>query len=335
MKQPLVSLIIPFKNTAAFLPECLQSVIDQTYPNWEVLAVDDHSTDDSRAIVEQFRSADARIKVYNNTGSGIIPALRTGYEACSGEFISRMDSDDIMAPPRVEKLVSLLLEKGPGKLAVGQVRYFSDRGISGGYRRYEKWLNRLTEKGSNFGEIYKECPVPSPCWMAYRSDFEACGGFEPDRYPEDYDLCFRMYAAGLHCIPCQEVLHYWRDYDTRTSRTHEHYAQNYFLEIKMYHFLRIDYNPDAQLVLWGAGGKGKTIAKILAKANIPFRWVCDNPNKIGKKIYGVLLQKFKKLPEWGPSQSLVTVANKDDQAEIRDYFKRQGMEPMQHYFFFC
>ncbi|WP_338039388.1 hypothetical protein [Maribacter litopenaei] len=94
-----------------------------------------------------------------------------------------MDSDDIMAPNRLQVMTDSLLQHGKGNIAVGQVQYFSHRGISNGYERYEKWLNGLTKLGTNFNEIYKECVIPSPCWMVYRADFEACDGFNPHRYP--------------------------------------------------------------------------------------------------------------------------------------------------------
>mgnify|MGYP000860087858 CR=1 FL=1 len=74
--------------------------------------------------------------------------------------------------------------------------------------------------------------------MVHKTDLDLCGAFLADRYPEDYDLAFRFYEKGLTCISCNKILHYWRDYDTRTSRTSEHYAQNYFLEIKLHYFLK-------------------------------------------------------------------------------------------------
>ncbi len=335
MHDPLVSILIPFKDTEGFLPECLESILDQTYKNWEVLAVNDHSTDSSFALLQQFSRKDSRIKVFENPGNGIIPALRMAYSESQGELITRMDSDDIMTSDKLQVMVDSLKRKGKGHLAVGQVKYFSDRGISDGYDRYEKWLNQLTEKGENFFEVYKECVIPSPCWMAYREDFDACGAFGPNRYPEDYDLTFRFYKNGLKCIPCNEILHSWRDYDSRTSRTSEHYAQNYFLDIKLHYFLKLDFEPSRPLTVWGAGNKGKTIAKKLQEQGIAYYWLCDNPKKIGKKIYGMEMLHFSHLTELENPQSIITVANEEAQKSIREYFTNLGQKPMRDYFFFC
>ncbi len=335
MQQPLVSILIPFKNTSEYLPECFVSILTQTYENWEILAVNDHSVDKSLEIVQGYAKNDKRVKILENEGSGIIPALRKAYLESKGELITRMDSDDIMTTNKLEIMVDSLTKAGKGHLAVGQVKYFSHRGISNGYDRYEKWLNGLTGKGENYSEIYKECVIPSPCWMTFREDFDTCGAFLPDSYPEDYDLTFRFYEHGLKCIPCDQILHHWRDYDTRTSRTSEHYAQNYFLEIKLRYFLKLEYDKTRPLTVWGAGNKGKEIAKGLLDRDINFYWLCDNPKKIGKKIYGKPMMHFSKLIELDNPQSIITVANEEAQTMIRDYFSALGQQNMMDYFFFC
>jgi len=335
MSQPLISILIPFKDTAEFLPECLDSIINQTYTNWEVVAVNDHSIDHSYKTLKEYSVKDNRITVANNKGKGIIDALKMAYAISKGNYITRMDSDDIMANERLSTMVHSLLQKGNGHLAVGQVKYFSHRGIGNGYDRYEKWLNQLTKEGNNFIEIYKECVIPSPCWMVSRTDLYKCDAFHPNRYPEDYDLTFRFYAQNLKVIPCNKVLLYWRDYDTRTSRTSANYALNYFLDIKLYYFLQLDYKPLKTLILWGAGNKGKTIAKSLLSQKIEYQWSCDNPKKIGKEIYGIKMQPYKILNDLKAYQSIITVANEDAQEEIKRYFATNGKQPMSDFYFFC
>lgn len=335
MQNPLVSIVIPFKNTEAYLTDCLESIEKQTYTNFEVLAVDDGSTDDSRAITKYFSTKDARFKVFENTGKGIIDALQLAYSKASGTFVTRMDSDDIMTFNKLETMVNALCTYGKGHIAVGQVKYFSKDGVNDGYLKYEKWLNQLIEKGTNYAEIYKECVIPSPSWMAYTSDFDACGGFNHNTYPEDYDLAFRFYEHKLKCIPCTEVLHQWRDYSTRTSRTSDHYAENHFLDLKLDYFLKLDYTSASKLVVWGAGKKGKKIATKLIDKDISFNWVCDNENKIGKDIYGVLMQSYTTIEKLGEVQIIITVANEDDQKFIIEYLKQHHKTINKDYFFFC
>ncbi|WP_297761571.1 glycosyltransferase family 2 protein [uncultured Muriicola sp.] len=331
----LVSILIPFKNTELYLPECIASIQGQSYLQWEVIAVDDHSSDNSRQILKSIAEKDPRIKVHSNKGDGIIMAMRTAYSASSGRFITRMDSDDVMKPQKIKTMVSALQMSGPGHIALGKVRYFSASGISNGYRRYEEWLNNLTHTGSNFEERYKECVIPSPCWMLHKEDLDQCGAFNENRYPEDYDLAFRMFTSGLTCLPCDEVLHMWRDYDTRTSRTSEHYAQNYFLDLKVYYFLKLEWDANRPLVIWGAGNKGKTVAKLLRKQKIPFYWVCDNPNKIGKEIYGQILSSYTVIGKMKNPKSIITVANAKAQKQIRSFLEDLSMKDMTDFYFFC
>ena len=335
MHKKLVSILIPFKNTEAFIDACIDSILSQTYKNWELIIVDDSSNDNSYKIVSTFAKKDNRIKLLKNSGKGIISALQLAFSQSKGGLITRMDSDDVMQPNKLEVLANNLITNGKKHIAIGLVHYFSEAGIKAGFKRYEIWLNSLTKTGENYSEIYKECVIPSPCWMIHREDLMACDAFNPNRYPEDYDLAFRFYKHHYKCIPCDKVLHKWRDYNTRTSRTHVHYAENHFIPLKLDYFLELDYNTNKTLVVWGAGNKGKTIAKTLIKKNISFEWICDNPNKIGRDIYGKILKPFDDLEKISNPQSIITVANKSSQKEIKNYMLKLNMKPIEDYIFFC
>lgn len=335
MSNPLISILIPFKTTEKYLSECLDSIIQQSYRHWELLIVDDHSTDQSYDLVNAYAEKDQRITLLKNSGKGIIDALQLAFCESKGAYITRMDSDDIMHPEKLKLMLTDLQTHGKQHIALGLVKYFSKNGIGNGYAKYQDWLNDLSRRGTNYSEIYKECVIPSPCWMLHRSDLIACGAFTPERYPEDYDLAFRFYKNNIKCIPSQTVLHQWRDYSTRASRTHEHYAENYFLELKVDYFLELDYDATRPLTVWGAGQKGKKVATLLKQKAVPFIWICDNPKKIGKHIYDELLHSFKHLNLLENPQSIVTVANPISQEEITSYFKTQQMKSMIDYFFFC
>jgi len=312
----LISILMPAKNAEPFLTDCIESIIKQTETNWELVAVDDGSSDSSHQTLLEFSKADSRITVLKNHGSGIIDALRLAYSKSNGQFITRMDADDRMASHKLETLKRNLKSSGQGSLAVAQVKYFSESELGDGYKRYESWLNGLTATGCNYQDIYKECVIPSPCWMVHRNDLDKCDGFNPDTYPEDYDLCFRFYREKLNVIPCTEVLHHWRDHQNRSSRTDDNYADNRFLELKVNWFLELDHNPNETLVLWGAGAKGKSIAKLLRARDVPFKWLCNNPNKIGHEIYGIEMESTAAIELSEQTQTIVAVANQQQQNEI-------------------
>ncbi len=331
MNATLISIVMPVKNTALYLEECLASIINQTEKNWELLAVNDHSTDDTLTILNRFSQLDNRIQVFQNQGSGIIEALRLAYSKSKGKYITRMDADDVMPNSKLKALKQQLQTYGNGHLATGFVQYFADYPIGNGYKKYQNWLNTLTKNGTNFSEIYKECVIPSPCWMVSKTDFEKCEAFRSNRYPEDYDLAFRFYKYGLKVIPNSTILHHWRDYSHRTSRMDENYADNRFLEIKLDYFLALDHQKEKTLILWGAGNKGKSIAKKLTEQNIPFQWVCNNPKKIGKHIYNTILSSEDIIHNIENLQIIITVANPEQQEEIKE--KLCKIENSSYYFF--
>lgn len=327
----MLSIIMPVKNTEDFLKPCLDSIVNQTLQHWQLLAIDDHSTDRSHEILMNYARQDARIMVVRNEGQGVTAALQTGQRHCSGNYITRMDSDDINELHKYEYMLSGLKEKGPGYIALGQVKYFCEAGLGEGFKQYEQWMNALIAGGTCFDEVYKECVIPSPCWMLHRDDFERAGGFDTVMYPEDYDLCFRMYQQHLKPIACNEVLFHWRDYPHRTTRVVAHYQGDALLTLKCHHFLKIDFDPAKKLVLWGAGKRGKFIARYLVSQNIHFDWICNNENKIDHQIYGVRLGSEKMLTETDNKQIIVSVANTGEQTAIKEMCNMHHWET----YYFC
>ncbi|MEM9921682.1 MAG: glycosyltransferase [Bacteroidota bacterium] len=337
MNASSISILLPVRNAVPFLSECLASIRAQSIEDWELLAIDDHSTDDSPAILQAAARDDSRIRVFANQGRGIIEALRLAYRKSSGQFITRMDADDWMPSNKLAVLRQQLLHTGPGHLATGLVSYFSDAdtGLGDGYKKYQDWLNALTLEGRNFEDRYRECVIPSPCWMLYRSDLDKAGAFASNIYPEDYDLCFRFYQAGLKVIPCDTLLHHWRDSPGRSSRTDPHYADNRFLDLKLHYFLHLDRVEHQPLVLWGAGKKGKWLARQLMDSKKHFHWICNNPSKIGKDIYGQRLYGPDRLSSLSQPQLIIAVAGQEAQAQIKASLQIQGCDQLQAVFFFC
>jgi len=334
---------MPVKNAMPFLPECLNSIINQTEANWQLIAVNDHSTDESWNCLDAYQKKEQRIKIFNNNGAGIIDALHLAYENCNGQFITRMDADDIMAGNKIELLKKELIKAGEGNVAAGLVKYFSHQKLGIGYQKYAGWLNQLTKTNSNFNEIYKECVIPSPCWMLHRKDLEKCNAFNPNRYPEDYDLCFRFYANQLQVIGfyanqlqvigVDKILHYWRDYSTRTSRTDANYSDNRFLQLKLDYFLKLDYSANKQLIIWGAGDKGKWLARKLIQQSISFSWHCNNPKKIGHVIYGKTLKSTVDITHKN-IQIIVAVAQRNAGKSITGFMQKHHLKPVEDYFLF-
>lgn len=285
---------MPVFNEYKHLEVCLDSIVKQSEENWELIAVDDFSDDDSWKILERYASKDTRIKIFKNKTKGIIPALELAYAQSKGYAITRMDADDKMHPKKLE-MMAKLLGLNPKACITTKVEYFAEYELADGFLRYANWLNELTLQENHYDSIYKECVVASPCWMMNRNTLDMIGGICNDRYPEDYDMVFRLYEHQVKIKGVSKVLHYWRDHDARASRNDPNYASQDFVELKLHYLLKCEGLKTRPVILWGAGGAGKLWAKALIKKGIDFQWVTENEKKIGKDIYGVLIEHAENI----------------------------------------
>lgn len=333
---PKISIVIPVKDTAPYLEACISSILSQTFGNWELIAVNDNSSDNSLDILTDFAARDKRIKVFTNPTPGLLEALRFGYEQTSGELIHRMDSDDKMPLNKLQLMVEAWQQNGKGSLITGGTEYFKDNGeVGDGFRRYDAWLREVARNQSHEIEMYRECVIPSNCWLVHREDFDGVGGFEPETFPEDYDLCFRFITGGLNIIGLHEVLHLWRDREDRISRQWEVYRDNRFYELKVNYFFKYSRKQEKSLVLWGAGKNGKDLAKLILQKEKSFNWVTDNDKKIGKDIYGIVLNDMNMLKSIENPQIIIAVASPQDQKEITLLMNKMSLKEGENYWFFA
>jgi len=333
---PLVSIIMAVKDTASYLDDCLQSIVAQTYTNWELIAVNDHSSDGSDRILQDYAARDPRIRFFNSDRPKLIPTLQVGYAQAQGSLINRMDSDDKMPADKLEVLVSTWHKYGKGTVIAGGTTHFVDQGVVGdGFLRYEKWLNEVARTNTHYQQIYKECVIPSHCWILHKDDFDAVGAFDPLVYPEDYDLCFRFYQHQLQVVGIDKILHYWRDRSNRISRTWKEYQDNRYFDLKLRFFYKLDRDPTRPLVLWGAGRNGKDMAKLLQAYKDSFHWVCDNQRKIGKDIYGVRMAHLDTIPALENPQIMIVVSAPTGKLEIQELLDDWDKTPVLDYWFFA
>ena len=111
MIEPLVSIIMPAYNSEKYISESIESVIKQTYQNWELLITDDKSQDSTRTIVKSYSKKDPRIKLFFNSengGAGV--ARNNSIKEANGRFIAFLDADDIWLPEKLEKQINFMLE---------------------------------------------------------------------------------------------------------------------------------------------------------------------------------------------------------------------------------
>lgn len=335
LMNPEISVLMPARNADKYLEACLDSIIAQDFLSWELIVVNDHSTDDTEKILYKFASLDSRIRFYDNDGKGIIAALRMSFKKSRGNFITRMDADDLMTPDKLSSMFTLLNVEEKDALVIGKVKYFSEEPLGAGYLAYAEWLNGLSKNKELHKEVFKECVIPSPSWMCSKDFLMKCGAFEEDRYPEDYDLCFRFLSLNPKIFYTKVIVHYWRDYATRSSRTDPNYADNNFLDIKLFYFLRNYCDTQKHIILWGAGQASKKIAAKLMALGKEFYWVSNNPNKIGHNIYGVVLEHFHSIRTLEAGQIIIRIGNREELNEVKQWIAQELDDSKFEAFYFC
>jgi glycosyltransferase involved in cell wall biosynthesis len=136
-------VVLPVGNAVRTLSRAVESMRAQTFAGWEMIAVDDGSTDGSREMLEGLARSDARIRVVAQPHGGIVAALNTGLAAVRGGLIARMDADDEAHPERLAEQVDFL-ERNPAVGLVGcLVEYGGDRRANAGYALHVDWINSL------------------------------------------------------------------------------------------------------------------------------------------------------------------------------------------------
>lgn len=282
-----ISILLPFRNAAPWIEETIASILAQTYEDWELIAVNDHSTDDSQLCIEQFQ--DTRIQILQNDGTGIIPALQTAFKQASGTFTTRMDADDVMPKDKLELLRNGV--EGHRHIITGKVEYFSEKEVSEGYRNYEAWLNERINRKDHYQHIYRECVVASPNWMAPTNSLRHDRIFEQLEYPEDYCMTFLWKKYGYRIGTINTITHLWREHPKRTSRNSEIYDQASFFRLKLDWFRRNE--KGKTLGIFGTGPKGKLALEQL-EDTFEIRWFDHEYEKYGAPVNGYQIENPEK-----------------------------------------
>ena len=327
MSVPRISVLMPCRDAAEHLPQAIRSLSQQTFRDFDVIAVNDGSLDDTGTELERWASRDSRVRVIHENRKGLAEALRSGSELCRGELLARADADDVVHPRRFAEQLELL-DGRPDVAAVGtHVRYFPWESIGVGARRYQRWLNGLSEPESLARDVFVECPIAHPTLMVRRAVFEQVGGYRANGWPEDYDLVLRLHNSGARLANLPRIRHYWREREDRASRTDPRYSADSFRRCKIHHLREsILRNRDA-VSIWGAGRVGKDFARALADQGVRVTRFFDiDPRKIGQEIYGAPVHRAGEISRFRGEYLLVIVGAPGARGLIREQLAAAGLQ---------
>ena len=306
---PRVSVLLPVFNGAEYLKPCLESLERQTLSNFEVVAVDDGSTDDSGEILTNWACRDRRFRVLQRAHCGLIQTLNEGLKACRSFLVARMDADDIAHPERLRLQVNLLENSPEISVASSLVQHFPSHRIRDGFRLYDQWINSLSSDEAMRRERFVESPVGHPSVMFRREVVAAAGGYRDRGWPEDYDLWLRLFEAGKVFAKVPRILLFWRERSNRLSRIDSRYSGRAFLRCKAHFFARGPGAEGTSIVLWGAGPNGKKLHRFLGEEGVPIKAVIDiDSSKIGGRIRGSQVLPPAALPGLLDERTVVVAA---------------------------
>jgi glycosyltransferase involved in cell wall biosynthesis len=326
---PRLSVLLPCFNAARFLDEALHSIENQTFSDFEVIAVDDGSTDHTLQQLEQWAARDLRVRVVRRAHGGLALTLAAALGRAEGELIARFDADDTAEPARFARQVQLL-DAHPDVAACGTgVRYFPAGIVRDGARTYEQWLNSLRRPHEIERDMFIECPLAHPALMARRDAVRSVGGYQDNGWPEDYDLILRLFEAGLKLANVPEILHNWRESARRLSRVDARYTPDAFRRCKV-HYLKRTLLQNRAVVVWGAGPVGKAFARELQTQHVTVTGFIDvDPRKIGRGIRGIPVRSHDHIDR--DAFIVAAVGNAAARTEIRAALNAAGLQELRDY----
>ena len=207
IQNPLISVIIPAYNAEQFLDETLESVLSQTYENWECIIVNDGSTDNTESVAKKWCEKDARFRYFYKENSGASDTRNLGIKEARGEYIAFLDADDILTPDSLEVRINVLIEQNVDLVAT-KLQHFTDKlpKVSKNNARQDA-LYYAKEGLTQLMVFNKVTPSTVLC---KKSVMDTIGGFTWQKKAEDLHCWLKVLFAGYKIYRIDETLLLYR-----------------------------------------------------------------------------------------------------------------------------
>ncbi|MDB5302358.1 MAG: glycosyl transferase family 2 [Phycisphaerales bacterium] len=227
-----LSVVLPVYNVERYLPAAMDSVLTQTFADFELIAIDDGSGDRSLAVLRRYEARDSRLRIISRPNTGIVGALNEGISFAHGDLIARMDGDDLSMPNRFAKQIQFLAEH-PDHVAVGcQVLLMDEDGLPICLKKD----TQFTHERIDHAHLHNGWPLVHPAVMMRRSAIEAVGGYRTRfQWQEDLDLFLRLAEVGKLANLPDVLLHYRQHFNSVCWKRKEEQAS---LRAALYHETR-------------------------------------------------------------------------------------------------
>jgi glycosyltransferase involved in cell wall biosynthesis len=323
-----VSIILPVFNAEQTIGSAVASCVEQSYPDFELIIVDDGSTDETKSILEQISRTDSRIRhISNSENKGIVASLNRGIEESRGSFIARMDADDVMYPERITKQAEFLGSHPDIGLVSCLVEHGGDAKTQEGYATHVHWINSIMVPGEIALNRFVESPLAHPSVMFRKELVEKHGGYRAGDFPEDYELWLRWMDAGVKMGKVPRQLLFWNDLSGRLSRLDERYSDEAFNRIKTNYLVQFleDKVKGRKIWLCGAGRGTRKKSDLLFESNLSFGGYLDvDPKKTGKVFNGLRVSEAEDMPGKEEAYVISYIGTRGARDEIRRMLWRRG-----------
>lgn len=325
-----VSVILPFRNAEQTLTDAIKSILDQSLHDFELLLVDNASTDGSLAIARSFAHAHDHTHIIEAPEAGLVRALNTGLAHAKGKYIARMDADDIAYPDRLRLQYQYLEQNLSVDVIACQVACDKNE-YSKGIQSYVRWSNAIIKHEDILLNRFVDAPLIHPTVMFRRSLLSRFGSYLEGDFPEDFELWLRWMDQGVRFYKLPEVLLYWRDSEKRLTRKDQRYRPEAFYRIKTKYLVKWlqKHNPfHPQVVVWGGGRKSRQRASLLEEKGIEVSAYIDIiPDKTTSKpcIHYLDIEKP------GKYFILSYVSNRGQREKIRNYLLQKDYQEGIHF----
>lgn len=230
-KSPLISVVLPVYNCSLYIEEAINSILNQTIQDFEIIIIDDCSVDDTVKIV--LNIPDERIRlILKEQNVGLIDSLNIGFKEAKGKYIARMDGDDISFPDRFQKQLEIL-ENNPEIKACGC--WLQSFGA------YEKTIKHLKTNAEIRSHLLISNPMSLGATMLKREAYKSFQFSASKVHVEDYDFWART-AWKCPMYNIQEILYSYRVHEGQVSQKYKQIQREGDIQIKLFLFKKLNYN---------------------------------------------------------------------------------------------
>lgn len=321
-----VSVLLPFRNEARWLPDALRSIRRQTFAGFQAILVDDGSTDGSRDVALRICSEDPRFMLMDPPCPGLVNSLNAGLHAAAGEWIARFDADDVCHPERLALQLDMASRMGPRCVVSCLVRCFPLVSLSPGYRRYQDWMNSLVTHEEITRDIFVESPIPHPGAFYNREAVTGAGGYRDMGLPEDYELWLRLWARGFSFGKVPRHLLAWRERPDRYSRTSPSYSLTAFYRTKAMYLAGVPCLRGGRVVVAGSGQTARRLSKwMLAEGFEILAFVGTGPVPEGGTLRGIQVVGPERMGEFRGFPVVGASREPGARSRIRAFLAENGL----------